>query len=543
MSLEKRHNLTGWAFLAPATIMIAIMSFWPMIQALILSFQTGKANNLEFGGLTNYIRMFKDKVFMTSLGNTFLYLIIQVPIMLVLALMLAQMLNNKDLRGKGIFRTAIFLPCATSLVSYAIIFRSLFGVDGFINSVLINLGILDKGYNFLGNAFSAKVVIIIALIWRWTGYNMVFYLAGLQNIEYSVYEAAKIDGASPMQTFFKITVPLLKPTIVMTAIMSTNGTLQLFDESVNLTKGGPGQTTLTMSHYIYDTVFKFVPTFGYASAMSFLIFIIVAILAFRVLMYIVLTIVSLISVFPLYWMLMASTNKSVDVSRGRMLPGTNFIENWKALFAQQNVKLAMFNSFKFAVILTLCALVICSLAGYGFEIYHDKHKDFVFSILLLGMMVPFVATMIPLFRMFTAVNLQNTTLGFILPTISTPFLIMMFRQNARAFPIDIIEAARIDGLNEVQIFFRMFVPTMKSTYAAAMTITFMNAWNNYLWPKVIMQGEDSLTMPMLVANLTEGYVTDYGVLMLAVLLCSLPTVIIFFLLQKSFAEGITGAVK
>ena len=120
---------------------------------------------------------------------------------------------------------------------------------------------------------------------------------------------------------------------------------------------------------------------------------------------------------------------------------------------------------------------------------------------------------------------------------------MMFRQNARAFPIDIIEAARIDGLNEVQIFFRMFVPTMKSTYAAAMTITFMNAWNNYLWPKVIMQGEDSLTMPMLVANLTEGYVTDYGVLMLAVLLCSLPTVIIFFLLQKSFAEGITGAVK
>ena len=200
--------------------------------------------------------------------------------MLVLALMLAQMLNNKDLRGKGIFRTSIFLPCATSLVSYAIIFRSLFGVDGFINSVLINLGILDKGYNFLGNAFSAKVVIIIALIWRWTGYNMVFYLAGLQNIEYSVYEAAKIDGASPMQTFFKITVPLLKPTIVMTAIMSTNGTLQLFDESVNLTKGGPGQTTLTMSHYIYDTVFKFVPTFGYASAMSFLIFIIVAILAF-----------------------------------------------------------------------------------------------------------------------------------------------------------------------------------------------------------------------------------------------------------------------
>ena len=165
------------------------------------------------------------------------------------------------------------------------------------------------------------------------------------------------------------------------------------------------------------------------------------------------------------------------------------------------------------------------------------------SILLLAMMVPFVATMIPLFRMFSSAKLLNSTLGFILPTISTPFLIMMFRQSARSFPHDIIEAARIDGLNEIQIFFRMFIPTMRSTYAAAMTITFMNAWNNYLWPKVIMLDDSSFTMPMLVANLTQGYVTDYGMLMVAVLLCTLPTVIIFFLLQKSFAEGITGAVK
>lgn len=280
MSLSKKHNLTGWAFLTPATVMIAIMSFLPMIKAFILSLQVGKANNLSFGGFSNYTRMFKDKVFMTSLGNTFLYLIIQVPIMLILALVLASMLNNKNLRFKGLFRTAIFLPCATSLVSYAIIFRSLFAVDGFINNVLIKVGILNTGYNFLGHATSAKIIIVLALVWRWTGYNMVFYLSGLQNIEYSVYEAAKIDGASPMQTFFKITVPLLKPTILLTAIMSTNGTLQLFDESVNLTKGGPANATITMSHYIYNVSFKYVPNFGYAAAMSFLIFILVAILAF-----------------------------------------------------------------------------------------------------------------------------------------------------------------------------------------------------------------------------------------------------------------------
>lgn len=153
-------------------------------------------------------------------------------------------------------------------------------MDGLVNIVLMKLGILTTGYNFLGHPNSARIVIILALIWRWTGYNMVFYLSGLQNIEYSVYEAAKIDGASPIQSFFRITIPLLKPTILLTAIMSTNGTLQLFDESVNLTNGGPANSTITMSHYIYNVSFKYVPNFGYAASMSYLILILVAVLAF-----------------------------------------------------------------------------------------------------------------------------------------------------------------------------------------------------------------------------------------------------------------------
>ena len=279
-SLAKKHNRAGWIFLTPATIMIAAMSFYPMIRAFFLSLQSGKGNNLSWTGLSNHTRMFKDAVFMQSLKNCFFYLIIQVPIMLILALILASLLNNKDLKFKGFFRTAIFLPCATSLVSYATIFRALFAVDGLINVILIKIGIFDTGYNFLANAGSARAVIIIALIWRWTGYNMVFYLSGLQNIEYSVYEAAKIDGASPFQSFRKITVPLLKPTILLTAIMSTNGTLQLFDESLNLTNGGPSNATITMSHYIYNMTFKYVPSFGYAAAMSYLILILVAVLAF-----------------------------------------------------------------------------------------------------------------------------------------------------------------------------------------------------------------------------------------------------------------------
>lgn len=226
MSLLAKQSAAGWVFLTPATILIAIMAFWPMIQAFIMSLQTGSSANMHWNEpiFNNYTRMFSDKVFLTSVGNTFLYLIIQVPIMLILAILLAQLLNNQHLKFKGFFRTCVFLPCATALVSYSLIFKSLFATDGLVNAILVNLGILEQNYNFLGHSASAKVIIIIALIWRWTGYNMVFYLAGLQNIEYSVYEAAKIDGANALQTFFKITVPLLKPTILVTTITSTNGT-------------------------------------------------------------------------------------------------------------------------------------------------------------------------------------------------------------------------------------------------------------------------------------------------------------------------------
>ena len=281
-SVTYKQQAAGWGFLTPATILILVMSFYPIVQAIITSFRTGTGVNVKWAApLTyNYSQMFKDKLFLRSVGNTFLYLLIEVPVMLILAILLAQLLNNKDLKLRGFFRTCIFLPCATSLVSYSLIFKSLFATEGLINTILVNLGILETNYNFLGNPGSAKAVIIIALIWRWTGYNMVFYLASLQNIEYSIYEAAKIDGANGWKTFWGITVPLLRPTIIMTVIMSINGTLQLFDESVNLTAGGPANSTITMSHYIYNMSFgQGVSNFGYSSAMSFFVFVLVAILA------------------------------------------------------------------------------------------------------------------------------------------------------------------------------------------------------------------------------------------------------------------------
>ena len=280
-TMERKQSAAGWAFLTPATLMIFVFSFYPMIQAFLTSLKRGLPTALTYCDplWRNYQRMLSDKVFIQSVTNTLTYLIVQVPIMLVLAVIFATLLNNKDLKFRGLFRTCIFLPCATGLVAYSMIFRTLFTYDGMVNALLTNIGILSEPINWLNDPFYAKVVIIVGLVWRWTGYNMIFYLSGMQSIDYSIYEAARIDGANQFRQLVNITIPLLKPIILVTAIMSTNGTLQLFDESVNLTRGGPANMTITMSHYIYNTMFTKNPNFGYAAAMSFVILIMVAVLS------------------------------------------------------------------------------------------------------------------------------------------------------------------------------------------------------------------------------------------------------------------------
>lgn len=282
LNAPRRRSLTGWAFLIPASLVIVVVSFIPMIQAFLLSLQTGRGSRLNWAEPLwyNYERMLNDEIFKLTMFNTFIYLIIQVPVMLVLAMILANLLNNPKLKFKAFWRTAIFLPVAVSLVSYSLVFRTLFAADGFVNDTLMGLGVMDSPINWLGDPNTARAVLILGLLWRWTGYNMVFFLAALQNVDYSSLEAARMDGANAFQTFWYVTVPQLKPMIVLCAILSTNGTLQLFDESWALTQGGPAYHTMSMSHYLYEISFQKNPNFGYAAAISYVILILVAILAF-----------------------------------------------------------------------------------------------------------------------------------------------------------------------------------------------------------------------------------------------------------------------
>lgn len=283
--MEKKLKRKGWIFIIPALILLIIFLVYPIIYSFYLSFTSTKGIVQEFVAFKNYIRLVNDPMFILALKNTFKILIIQVPIMLITALVLASILNNKKIRGRGAFRTAIFLPAVTSLISYTILFKMIFSYDGLVNNVLLSIGFIQQPLEWLTTSKLATFVLVIAMIWRWTGYNMIFYLSAMQNIPYDIYEAAEIDGANKVQIFFQITLPQLKPMILFTTVMSTIGTLQLFDEPMNLSQGGttaatmgPANCFMTLSVYIYNLCFKYVPNFGYAATVSYVIVFIIGIL-------------------------------------------------------------------------------------------------------------------------------------------------------------------------------------------------------------------------------------------------------------------------
>lgn len=265
--------------------------------------------------------------------------------------------------------------------------------------------------------------------------------------------------------------------------------------------------------------------------------------------YAFLIVMSIVFAFPFYFLIVSATNSSIDVTNGRMLPGGQLFTNLANIFRQTAMLNAMKNSAIVALFQTALALLLGSAAGYGFEVYRSKAKDIVFNLILLSMMVPFAAIMIPLFRLFGKMSSLSPMIGInsyasvFLPYIATAFLVFYFRQNTKMFSKDLLEAGRIDGVSEIGLFFRIYMPTMKTTYAAAAIITFMNSWNNYLWPLVVVQSTEKQTVPLLISQMGSSYSPDFGMIMAAVLVATIPTLVIFFVLQKHFVAGMLGASK
>lgn len=259
--------------------------------------------------------------------------------------------------------------------------------------------------------------------------------------------------------------------------------------------------------------------------------------------YLFLLLAAFVSVFPFYWLVVGTTNTSADIIRGKTTFGDQFLVNVGNFVAQVDVARVFFNSAFVSIVGTALTLIVASMAGYAFEIFKSRTKERIFAVLLLMLSVPFAALMIPLFMMFSRSGLMNTYTAIILPGVASIFIVFYFRQATKAFPHELRDAARIDGLKEWQIFLYIYVPVMMSTYAAATIIVFMANWNAYLWPLIVLQTNEMKTITLVVSSLASAYTPDFGVVMVAAVMATLPTVAVFFLLQRYFVQGILGGVK
>lgn len=272
-SFITRRNIPYFLIL-PALLGFVVFKAYPILAAMYISLTTGAGAATKFVGLDNYVRLVNDPLFWTALWNTGLILVVQVPIMLILALLLALALNSQFVRLRSVWRLGVFMPSLTGLVAYGVMFSVILRKDsGLLNWMLSFFGV--DPIDWLGSTFWARIAIVIALTWHYTGYTAVIYLAGLQSIPKDLYEAAMVDGAGAVRRFWSITIPQLRPILLLTIVLSTIGTLQLFDEPFVLTGGGPDNTTLTISLYLYQNGFRYFD-FGYAAAIAYALTLIVA---------------------------------------------------------------------------------------------------------------------------------------------------------------------------------------------------------------------------------------------------------------------------
>ena len=263
----------------------------------------------------------------------------------------------------------------------------------------------------------------------------------------------------------------------------------------------------------------------------------------RVAMWLVLLAGAAVSIFPFYWMLNGMTLNPNDVLKGILVPGRELAINWEKANRNYNLPLFFLNSLKIALLTVVFGVLVNALAAFGFEKYRSRARERAFGVLLLTLIIPQIAIVIPMFKLFAFFKLLNTHVAIIFPSVMSAFIIFFMRQNFKLFPTEIMEAARVDGASELSIFARIVAPSMQASFASAAIYTFINQWNAYLWPLMTILTDAKKTLPIAMSSMMNAYTIEYGALMIIVCVSTLPVLVMFLTMQKQFVAGLMGSAK
>lgn len=558
-------GLAPWLFLAPYLLVFLGFFLLPAMWSAVLSLTDWKiVGTPRFVGLKNYARLFSDPLFYMALKNTVTYTAIIVPLMALVGLGLALLLNQ-PLRGRVVTRTAVFASYVVMVSVVGIVWRWILDPTGagIVNYYLATLGLGPLPW--LAAPETAMLSIIIATMWWTAGYNMVLYLAGLQDIPGAVREAARIDGANAWQEFRHVTLPMLKPVTFFVVVMSIAKSFQVFGQVYVMTQGGPSNSTLTIVNYLYVVGFTWFEM-GYAAAIAYALFallLVITVIQFRMVsregeggfvrtellvrmgLYLLMGLVLLLWVAPLFWMLSTSLKPEGQILSliPRWIPKTFTLDNYRDVLDKFRLVAWGVNSIVVAAGATILGLMISVPAAYAFARMRFRGQQWIFLLILSTILVPVHITIVPLFLGLAKLKLTDTYFSLIMPTVANGFGIFLLRQFFQGIPKELEEAAVIDGASRLGILLRVVLPISRPPIMAVAIFLFIQSWNDFMWPLIVTNTDATRTLPVGLASALSGTVSGgaiayYGMSMAGSVLATVPALLIFVLLQRYFVQGI-----
>ena len=596
----RSEKIAPYFFISPFYIIFTIFFLLPTIASFVLAFYKWKGvKSPKPRGWGNYEYLFfKDQNFWEIFQNTIFYSAGSVFITIPLALLLALALNNQSLKLKPFWRLVFFSPIVTSVVAAALTFKMILNSEfGLLNYAISFIGI--EPINWVESSSTSKWSVMMLVVWRWTGLTCIYFLAGLQFIDRTLYEAAKIDGATAWHQFWYVTLPQLAPVTLFVCIIVSIGSFQIFEDVFVMYSGNDVPThAKSMVVYILERGFQQLKL-GFGSSIGVFMFIcifIISLFQFRtfasnldqdakksvierilspiidfianifpiqsgdtnkslspiiskISLNFIITIIGLITLIPYFFMITSSLKSTAEIMAWPPIiwsKNPNW-ENVTNLFTEFPANLWIFNSFVVAIAVTVLTVFLCTLAGYAFAKYSFKGKNKLFIFMVATAMIPFPIIMIPLYVLVGRMGMNDTLLGLIIPFVAPAIGIFMMRQFITSVPDELIQAARADGAGEFRIFWQIVVPLVWPGIATLSIITYVNSWNSFLWPLIILRDDLNYTIPLGMTEvfaLSVGQEPQYGQAMAFATLTTIPIIIIFSFVQKYYIAGLSaGAVK
>ncbi len=575
-------HAAGWAFILPSVILIVVFGIVPIVWGLVLSFQ--KAGLIsparEWVGFENYARIASDPKAKQAAINTIYYTLLFVPTSILVSLFIAHALN-RTIALVRFYRLAVFIPVVTSTIATGIMFLWLFDQHyGLANWLLGKLGVGPFG--FFEEPNQAMIALVLMTVWGWLGFDTIIYLAAMQGVPQQLIEAAAIDGSGRWTSFWRITWPMLGPATLLLVVWSTISALQLFDEVFFVTKGGPLGRTSVVVFYVYRLAFEQgigglslaglrrghrvrpLPRDPGAHARAVLarqpgdplpVMSAITELAGETGMverprrrflpfdpwHLFLAPLAAVMLLPLVWMVVTSLQTEAQTFHFPPIlwPGTPQFGNYSTVIRESAFGTWFWNTTVVTTTVVLSNLVLCSLAAYAFARIRFLGRGVVYFLLLATLMVPLQVVLIPTFLIAKDLGLLDHLGALIVPNLVNVFGIFMLTQFFRTLPVELEEAARIDGTSRLGILVRIVLPLSLPALATLAVIQFLWTWNDFLWPLVtILTNQGAFTLQLGLATFQGSHQTQWHYVAAANLMSMLPLLVLFLLAQRYFVRGI-----